>query len=178
VGFHRIDFLEDVCSTECLECPHFHFSETLATKLRLSTQRLLRDERVGTDGACVHLVVDKVSELQHVRNTNRYRLIEAFAREAVVQVRAAERRQPCFFQFLLYIFDGRAVEDRCGILASKFMTSPSENGFEDLTQVHPRRYTQRVEADINRCSVFQERHVFFPYDLGNDTLVSVTSRHL
>src|SRR5690606_4682458 len=157
---------------------HFHFAETLATELRLSAQRLLGDERVGADRACVHLVVDEVPELQHVRDAHGYRLIEAFAREAIVQIRAAERRQSCFFQFLLYVFDGRAVEDRCGILAAEFVAGPSEHGFEDLSQVHPRGYTQRVETDIDRRSVFQEGHIFFAHDTCDDTLVPVTSRHL
>src|ERR1051326_4411812 len=38
------DLLENVGGTECFERPHFHFPETLSTELRLTTQRLLRDE--------------------------------------------------------------------------------------------------------------------------------------
>src|SRR5690349_12288338 len=62
VGLDCENFLEDMRRTECLDCPHFHFAETLTTELRLTTQRLLCDERVGTDRTCVHLVVDKVTE--------------------------------------------------------------------------------------------------------------------
>src|SRR5690349_14921222 len=76
VGLNREDFLEDVRRTECLDRPHFHFSETLTTELCLTTQRLLRDEGVRTDRTCVHLIVNKVTEFQHVCHTNRYRLIK------------------------------------------------------------------------------------------------------
>src|SRR5690606_14874553 len=57
-------FLECVCGTVCLERPNFHFPETLATKLGLTTERLLGNEAVGTSGSGVHLVVDKVVQLE------------------------------------------------------------------------------------------------------------------
>src|ERR1019366_495931 len=49
-----------------VQCPHFHFSETLASELRLATQRLLRDQRVRPDGTRMNLVVHQVRQLQHV----------------------------------------------------------------------------------------------------------------
>src|SRR5258706_11025931 len=52
--------LQDERSAVCFECPDFHFSETLASELRLATQRLLRDERVRPDGTRVNLVVHQV----------------------------------------------------------------------------------------------------------------------
>src|SRR5689334_14139518 len=36
-----------------LECPHLHLTEALATELRLTTQRLLRDHAVGAGAAGV-----------------------------------------------------------------------------------------------------------------------------
>src|SRR3981081_4355901 len=42
--------LQDERRTVRFECPDFHFSETLASELRLATQRLLRDERVRAEG--------------------------------------------------------------------------------------------------------------------------------
>src|SRR5690606_14903191 len=112
------------------------------------------------------------------RDAHRYGLIEAIASETIVQVRAAERRQPCFIQLFLYIFDGGTVENRCGIGAAELVARPPKNGLEDLPQVHPRGYTQRIETDVDRRAVFQEGHIFFAHDTRDNTLVSVTSGHL
>src|SRR5690606_15008114 len=157
---------------------HFHFPETLSTKLRLSAQRLLGDKRVRTDGARVHLVVDKVTELQHVGNAYGYRLIESLSGESVKEVRAAECRQPCLFQFLRHLLCGGAIEDRSSIGASQFQSGPAQYCFEDLSQVHPRGYTQRVETNIDGGSVLKERHVLFADDPCHNAFVSVTASHL
>ena len=50
--------------------------------------------------------------------------------------------------------------------------------FEHLTDVHTRRHAQRIQDDVHRRSVRQERHVFFRHDLGDDTFVAVASGHL
>ena len=55
---------------------------------------------------------------------------------------------------------------------------PSEHGFVNLTEVHTRRHTQRVQADIDDRSVLEERHVLVAHDTGHDTLVAVASGHL
>src|SRR3546814_20411203 len=49
VGLHRQHFLERVGRAISLHRPHFHFPEALAAELRLTAQRLLGDEAVGTD---------------------------------------------------------------------------------------------------------------------------------
>ena len=51
-------------------------------------------------------------------------------------------------------------------------------GFEDLTDVHPRWNAQRVEHDIDRRAVLEERHVFGRVDLGDHALVAVAAGHL
>src|SRR5262245_56975835 len=58
--------LEDVRRAVGLERPDLHLAEALAAELRLAAERLLRDERVRSDGARVDLVVDQVRQLQHV----------------------------------------------------------------------------------------------------------------
>src|SRR5690606_35818292 len=63
VTLHGKHLFQDVCRTVCIECPHFHLSETLPSKLRLASQRLLGDERVGADGPGMHLVFNQVVEL-------------------------------------------------------------------------------------------------------------------
>ena len=50
------DFLKDVRCAECFQRPYFHLTETLATELSFTAQRLLGDERVRTDGACLREV--------------------------------------------------------------------------------------------------------------------------
>ena len=55
---------------------------------------------------------------------------------------------------------------------------PAEMGFENLTDVHAARHTQRVEHDIRVGAVFQERHVLDRNDLGHHALVAVTTGHL
>src|SRR5208282_1932735 len=77
--------LQDERRAVRFQSPDFHFSETLASELRLATQRLLRDERVRPDGTRVNLVVHQVRELQHVDVTHRDRLFELLARHAVAQ---------------------------------------------------------------------------------------------
>ena len=46
VGFHCKNLLQDVRSTEGLQCPYFHFSETLSAELSLTAKRLLGNQRV------------------------------------------------------------------------------------------------------------------------------------
>src|SRR5205814_3674303 len=77
-----------------LERPDFHFAETLAAVLRLATERLLGDERVGPDRARVDLVGDEVAELHHVDVANHDLLIERVAGAAVVQSRLAGLLHP------------------------------------------------------------------------------------
>ena len=50
--------------------------------------------------------------------------------------------------------------------------------FKNLPDVHARRHAQRVQHDINRRPVFEERHVFSRHDAADDTLVPVTAGHL
>src|SRR6266568_1422167 len=55
---------------------------------------------------------------------------------------------------------------------------PPEVGLQDLADVHPARYAQRVEHDVDRGAVLQERHVLDRQDLGDDALVAVPAGEL
>ncbi len=55
---------------------------------------------------------------------------------------------------------------------------PAEVRFEDLPDVHARRHAQRVEHDVDRRPVFEERHVLVRQDAADDALVAVTAGHL
>src|SRR5437762_11454841 len=54
VGLDREHFLERIRRAVGLERPDFHFAEALASELRLTTQRLLRDPAVRPRRAGVH----------------------------------------------------------------------------------------------------------------------------
>ena len=72
----------------------------------------------------------------------------------------------------------RALEHRRLRVEAEHLRGPPEVGLEDLSDVHSGRHAERVEHDVHRTSVGQERHVFLGHDAGNDTLVAVASGHL
>ena len=51
-------------------------------------------------------------------------------------------------------------------------------GLEDLADVHARRHAERVEHDVDRRAVGEERHVLARHDLRHDALVAVAAGHL
>src|SRR5687768_18306313 len=116
-----------MCGTVRFECPYFHFSETLAAELCLTGQRLLRDERVWSDRACVNLVIDQVRELQHVNHADRNRVIEALARAPVAQPDLARRRNA----HRAHELDDGGVEPFLAALAAR-----SRNGREQRSEEH------------------------------------------
>ena len=93
VGLDGQQFLERVGGAVGFHGPHFHFAEALAAVLRLAAQRLLGDERVGTDRAGVNLVGDQVAELHHVDVADHDFLVEALAGAPVVEMGLAVLRQ-------------------------------------------------------------------------------------
>ena len=50
--------------------------------------------------------------------------------------------------------------------------------FENLTDIHARGHTQRIQNDFHRRSVRNKRHIFFLHDARDNTLVAVASGHL
>ena len=63
-------------------------------------------------------------------------------------------------------------------LLTEDLNGHTQMGFENLTDVHSRRHAQRVQHDINRRTIRQERHIFLTHNAGNDTLVTMTTCHL
>ena len=94
VGLDGEQLLQRVGRAVRLERPDLHLAEPLATELRLTTQRLLRDHRVRAGRAGVDLVVDQVVELQDVHVADGDRLGERLAGAAVEQPRLAGARRP------------------------------------------------------------------------------------
>src|SRR5690606_18845503 len=75
-------------------------------------------------------------------------------------------------------FQSRSIEDWCSEFLTCFLSSPSQYGLEDLSDVHTGWHTKWVQHDVHWSSVFQERHILVSNDTGNDPLVTVTTRHL
>ena len=71
-----------------------------------------------------------------------------------------------------------AVEHRRRDLEAERLGRPAQVRFEHLTDVHAGRHAQRIQHDVHRRSVRQERHVFFRHDPRDDALVAVAARHL
>src|SRR5436190_6265350 len=55
---------------------------------------------------------------------------------------------------------------------------PAEVRLEHLADVHPARHAERVEDDVDRTTVGQERHVLLGHDLRDDAFVAVAAGEL
>src|SRR5581483_4141221 len=55
---------------------------------------------------------------------------------------------------------------------------PAEVRFEHLADVHPARHAERVQHDVHRRAVLEERHVLHRQDLRDDALVAVAAGQL
>ena len=126
----------------------------------------------------MHLVFYHVAELQEVGHTDGSRLVELLAGLTIIYIGRAEAGQTCLVGPLGEVVELGTVEDRSGKLDTELLTGSTEDGFEDLTEVHTRGHTHRVEHQVYRTSVLEERHILGTYDLGNDTLVTVTTSEL
>jgi hypothetical protein len=82
------------------------------------------------------------------------------------------------FQQAADFIGSRLRPDHLVDLVAEPLCRPAKVGLQHLTDVHPRRHTQRVQHDVHRRAVFHVGHVFDGDDLGDHTLVTVTTGHL
>ena len=68
--------------------------------------------------------------------------------------------------------------EQLGDLLAEAARGPAEMGLEDLADVHARRHAERVEDDVGRRPVLEERHVLLGQDAADDALVAVAAGHL
>ena len=153
--------LQDVGGAVGLQRPDFHFAEPLAAEAGLAAQRLLRDQRVRAGRAGVDLVVDQVVQLQHVDVADRRSAARTARRcgrrtAAPCRARAGRPRSSAFVD----VFLGGPVEDRRDGLEAQLGAGPAQVRFENLAHVHTAGHAQRIEQDVHRRAVGQERHVF------------------
>src|SRR5690606_25449769 len=98
VGLDGKHFLQGVGCAIGFQCPHFHFTEALTTKLCLTTQRLLGNKAVWASRTGMNLVLDEVCQLEHVHQTDCDRAIKGFTCAAIEQFLLAidRNRMACF----------------------------------------------------------------------------------
>src|SRR2546423_6574663 len=72
----------------------------------------------------------------------------------------------------------RALENRGLRVEAEQSRRPPKVGLENLSDVHAARNTERVENDVDRTAIGEERHILLGNDAGNDALVAVASGHL
>ena len=106
------------------------------------------------------------------------RPVEQLAGAPVAELGLAVVGQAGLGQLAPDVVLGGAVEDRGGGLEALGVERPAEVRLEDLADVHPARHAERVEDDVDRRAVRQERHVLGRQDLGDDALVAVAAGHL
>jgi len=126
----------------------------------------------------MHLVIDKVVQLHEVDDANKNRVDERLTSAAVAYNLLAVRAESCFNKFLCNLFLRRSLECRRFVILIEYSSCHTKLRFHDLTDVHTRRNTERVQADVERRTVFKIRHIFNRKNAGYDTLISVSSCHL
>src|SRR5215204_6536637 len=208
VGLDGEQLLQRVGRAVGLHRPALHLTEALAAELRLTTQRLLRDHRVRAGRAGVDLVVDQVQQLQDVDVAHRDRLGERLPGAAVEQPRLAglldhpvavtvrrRRAEEADDLVLLGAVEHRRRRPRAGagrlggvgqvlrpvgvaLDLPALLGDPAEVGLQHLADVHAAGHAERVEDDVHRGAVLEERHVLLRQDLRDDALVAVASGEL
>src|SRR6478672_9642636 len=187
VRLHGEQLLEDVRGPVGLERPDLHLAEPLAAELGLATERLLGDQAVRAGRPGMDLVLDEVVELEHVDVADGDRAVEDLAGPTIAEVDLAVLGQRLLDavdlvtglpQLGLDLLLGRAVEDGGRRLLALRVERPAEVRLKDLADVHPARHAERVEDDVDRRPVGQERHVLGGQDLGDHALVAVAAGHL
>src|SRR5690606_41285394 len=71
-----------------------------------------------------------------------------------------------------------ALEHRRLRLEAELLARPAQRSLEDLTDVHAARHAERIQHDVDRRSIRQERQVLLRHDAGDDALVALPAGHL
>ena len=126
----------------------------------------------------MNLIVYQMVEFEHIHVSYGYRIIERFACPAVSQLELSCSRISAFVEKLYNVFLSSAVEYRGGNVPALLLGCKSEVNFQYLSYIHSGRYAQRVKHYLKRLTVFQEWHILFRKDSGNNTLITMASCHL
>src|SRR5215204_4165785 len=126
----------------------------------------------------MHLIINHVVKFDHIDNTNCCLLMKTISCFTIIQVSMTKHWNTCLLAIRTDLVSSGSVKNwRCKFYSQLF-TCPAKNSFIDLAKVHTAWYTQWIQYDVNRCSIFKEWHVFSTNDLRNNTFVTVTTSHL
>jgi hypothetical protein len=109
----------------------------------------------------MHFVFDEVCQLEHVGVTYGDRVIERLTCAPIVELYFAAGGQIGAHEYFFDVLFRCSIEDGCGNLEAQFVSSPAQVRFHDLTNVHAVWHSQRIENDVHRRAIGQERHVFY-----------------
>ena len=126
----------------------------------------------------MHLILYHVTKLEEVGNTYRCRLVELLTSLTIIQVSRTESWQSSFISPLSEVVKLSTIKDRSSEFNAQTLAGSTEDSLENLTEVHTRRYTQRVQYQVYRTTILKEWHIFLTYHLRYDTLVTVTTSQL
>jgi hypothetical protein len=160
IGLDREHLLENIGCTVSFESPHFHFSETLTSVLSLSSEWLLCHHRVWTDRSSMDLVFDEMVELEHILDSDHSFLLECITRLSVVELYFTICWESCLCHEIRDLICCESIEDRSCYLDTELASSTTEMRLEDLTDVHTRDDTERIEDDIDWSTISHEWHIF------------------
>ena len=145
----------------------------------------------------MYLIVNEVMQLEVVHIAYCYKAVELLAGSSVYKLRLRflchrylrEVDAGAVLAFILGSLSFRHCEhlsDICFVRTVKYgshhlpaecLCGIAEVNFKNLSDIHSGRNAERVQYDIERSTVGQERHILLMQYAGNDTLVSVTTRH-
>ncbi len=112
IRLHCEHLLQGVCGAISLERPDFHFTKTLPAELCLTTQGLLSYQTVWSSRPGMHLVIDKMVQLEHVHVTDGNGTIKRVAGPAIIKLGLAALREFRKFQHGLDLVLGSTIKNR------------------------------------------------------------------
>ena len=117
-------------------------------------------------------------QLHKVDDADEDRINERNSRASVVHDLFAVGRKAGFFEFFRDLFLTRRLECGAFVVLAQIAARHAEFAFHDLSDIHTGRNAERIQANVERCAVFEIRHIFDRKDARDDALVSVASGHL
>eukprot|EP01113_Clastostelium_recurvatum_P020484 TRINITY_DN24263_c0_g1_i1.p2 TRINITY_DN24263_c0_g1~~TRINITY_DN24263_c0_g1_i1.p2 ORF type:complete len:111 (-),score=4.93 TRINITY_DN24263_c0_g1_i1:80-412(-) len=106
-------------------------------------------------------IINHVCQLDHMHDTNGNFTFKLFTCTTIIQDSFTITLHSCFFHRIEDIILLRSIEYRSCYVDPELHCCHTQVNFQYLTDVHPGRYAQWVKNDLNRCTIRQERHIFF-----------------
>ena len=125
----------------------------------------------------MNFIVNQMVQLQIIHITHRHRAVKRLAGAAVIKDSFRVLTHTGLGQDCRNIIIIRAVKNRCSHMQTQPFGGHAQVGFQNLADVHTGRYAQRVQHNLHRRAVRQERHILLRQNPGNNTFVTVTTSH-